>query len=100
MCLFACLALMLLPQPHDALLIAFGCGVTADALAHDVDLERIDTVDISKGAFDLADDYRGPGYSNSLRDPRLTAIVQGGPLFLQADPRRSAISTREPPPPT
>ena len=32
--LFAYLPLMLHPQPQDALLIAFGCGVTADALAH------------------------------------------------------------------
>src|SRR5438132_1120693 len=62
--LFAYLPLVLHPQPQDALLIAFGCGVTADALAHDVDLERIDIVDISKEAFDLADDYRGAGYSN------------------------------------
>src|SRR5260370_15295634 len=99
MCLFACLALMLLPQPHDALLIAFGCGVTADALAHDVDLERIDTVDISKEAFDLADDYRRACYSNSLRDPRVTAIVQDGPFFLQASPRRYGIITRATPPP-
>src|SRR4029077_12437654 len=46
------------PQPQDALLIAFGCGVTADALTHDVDLKHIDIVDISKEAFALADDYR------------------------------------------
>ncbi len=97
--LFAYLPLMLHPQPQDALLIAFGCGVTADALAHDVDLERIDIVDISKEAFDLADDYRGAGYSNSLRDPRVTGIVQDGRFFLQASPRRYDIITGEPPPP-
>ncbi len=97
--LFAYLPLMLHPQPQDALLIAFGCGVTADALTHDVDLERIDIVDISKEAFDLADDYRGAGYSNSLRDPRVTGIVQDGRFFLQASPRRYDIITGEPPPP-
>ena len=97
--LFAYLPLVLHPQPQDALLIAFGCGVTADALAHDVDLERIDIVDISKEAFDLADDYRGAGYSNSLRDPRANAIVQDGRFFLQASPRRYDIITGEPPPP-
>src|SRR5438309_2460441 len=97
--LFAYLPLVLHPQPQDALLIAFGCGVTADALVHDVDLERIDIVDISKEAFDLADDYRGAGYSNSLRDPRANAIVQDGRFFLQASPRRYDIITGEPPPP-
>jgi spermidine synthase len=97
--LFVYLPLALHPQPEDALLIAFGCGVTADALAHDVDLTRIDIVDISKEAFDLADDYRGAGYSNSLRDPRVTAIVQDGRFFLQASPQRYDIITGEPPPP-
>ncbi len=97
--LFAYLPSALHPQPQDALLIAFGCGVTADALAHDVDLKHIDIVDISKEAFDLADDYREAGYSNSLRDPRATAIVQDGRFFLQASPQRYDIITGEPPPP-
>jgi predicted membrane-bound spermidine synthase len=97
--LFAYLPAALHPQPEDALLIAFGCGVTADALTHDVDLKHIDIVDISKEAFALSDDYRGAGYSNSLRDPRVTAIVQDGRFFLQASPQRYDIITGEPPPP-
>src|SRR5438552_7719232 len=97
--LFAYLPSALHPQPEDALLIAFGCGVTADALTHDVDLKHIDIVDISKEAFDLANDYREAGYSNSLRDPRVTAIVQDGRFFLQASPQRYDIITGEPPPP-
>jgi hypothetical protein len=97
--LFAYLPSALHPNPQDALLIAFGCGVTADALAHDVDLNHIDIVDISREAFALADDYRGAGYSNSLRDPRVSAIVQDGRFFLQASPRRYDIITGEPPPP-
>jgi spermidine synthase len=97
--LFAYLATILHSHPHDALLIAFGCGVTADALTHDVDLERIDVVDISKEAFALADDYRSAGYSDALRDPRVKAIVQDGRFFLQASPKRYDIITGEPPPP-
>ena len=97
--LFAYLPLALHPQPEDALLIAFGCGVTADALAHGVDLKHIDIVDISKEAFDLADDYRGASYSNALRDPRVTEIVQDGRFFMQASPQRYDIITGEPPPP-
>src|SRR5207248_11423430 len=45
--LFASLPSALPPKPQDALLIAFGCGVTADALMRDVDLNYIDIVDIS-----------------------------------------------------
>src|SRR6202011_6136454 len=82
--LFAYLPLTLNPQPQNALLIAFGCGVTANALTQDVDLKRIDVVDISKEAFALADDYRNAGYSNALRDPRVSAPVQAGRFFLQA----------------
>src|SRR5262249_42671580 len=87
------------PQPQNALLIAFGCGVTANALAQDVDLKRIDIVDISKEAFALSADYRDAGYTNALRDPRTIAIVQDGRFFLQASPQRYDIITGEPPPP-
>src|SRR2546423_10324345 len=97
--LFAYLPLTFESQPKNALLIAFGCGVTADALTHDVDLQHIDMVDISKEAFALADDYRGSGYTNALRDPRVNAIVQDGRFFLQASPQRYDIITGEPPPP-
>src|SRR5439155_15078728 len=54
---------------------------------------------ISREAFALADDYRAAGYSNSLRDPRVTAIVQDGRFFLEASPKRYDIITGEPPPP-
>ncbi len=97
--LFAYLPLALRPESQNGLLIAYGCGVTADALVHDVDLKHIDVVDISKEVFDLADDYRGAGYSNPLRDSRVTAIVQDGRFFLQASPYRYDIITGEPPPP-
>ena len=97
--LFAYLPLTLHPQPRNALLIAFGCGVTANALIQDVDLQHIDAVDISKEAFALADDYRGAGYTNALRDSRVNAVVQDGRFFLQASPQRYDVITGEPPPP-
>ena len=96
---FAYLPVALHPNARDALLIAYGCGVTADALTHDVDLQHIDVVDISKEVFALADDYRDAGYSNPLRDSRVNAIVQDGRFFLQATPKRYDIITGEPPPP-
>src|SRR6202011_641173 len=54
--LFAYLPMALHPQARNALLIAYGCGVTADALTHDVDLRRIDLVDISKEVFARSED--------------------------------------------
>ena len=97
--LFAYLPLTLRPQPHNALLIAFGCGVTANALTQDADLQHIDVVDISKEAFALADDYKEAGYSDALRDSRVNAIVQDGRFFLEATPQRYDVITGEPPPP-
>jgi predicted membrane-bound spermidine synthase len=96
---FAYLPIALDPHARTALLIAYGCGVTADALTHDVDLQHIDVVDISKEVFALADDYREAGYSNPLRNPRVNTVVQDGRFFLEASPNRYDIITGEPPPP-
>lgn len=96
---FAYLPMALNSQARDALLIAYGCGVTADALTHNLDLQSIDVVDISRDVYVLSGDYRDVGYSNPLRDRRVTAIIQDGRFFLQASPKRYDIITGEPPPP-
>ena len=97
--LFAYLPLTLRPESEEALLICFGCGMTADALLHDPHLKRVDIVDISKEVFDLAQDYTGLNYSNPLRDRRVTTYLQDGRFFLQASSRQYDVITGEPPPP-
>lgn len=97
--LFAYLPLAFHPESQDALLICYGCGVTADALVRGARLKHIDVVDISKEVLDLADSYTGINYANPLRDPRVTSVVQDGRFFLQASPRQYDIITGEPPPP-
>src|SRR5437764_6335625 len=97
--LFAYLPLALHPESEDALLICYGCGVTADALTHESRLKRIDIVDISREVFDLAPFYSGPYSANPLRDPRVITFVQDGRFFLQGSPRQYDIITGEPPPP-
>ena len=92
--LFAYLPLALRPEAKDALLICYGCGVTADALLHGPNIKRLDIVDISKEVFRLADFYSGINYSNPLRDPRVRAIVQDGRFFLQAAPQQVPILSR------
>src|SRR5947208_11157025 len=96
--LFAYLPLALRPESENALLVGYGVGVTADAFTRDSHLKHLDIVDISKEVFDLASSYSGPGYSNPLRDPRVTTFVQDGRFFLQASPQRYDIITGEPPP--
>jgi predicted membrane-bound spermidine synthase len=96
--LFAYLPLVLRPQSEDALLICYGVGVTADAFVRDRQLKHLDVVDISKEVFDLADSYSGAGYSNPLRDGRVTTFVQDGRFFLQSCPKQYDIITGEPPP--
>src|SRR5436190_6820822 len=96
--LFAYLPLALRPDSENDLLVGYGVGVTADAFTRDARLKHLDIVDISKEVFDLTDFYTGPGYSNPLRDPRVTTFVQDGRFFLQACPASYDIITGEPPP--
>jgi spermidine synthase len=96
--LFAYLPLALRPETENALLICYGMGVTADAFTRDRHLKHLDVVDISKEVFELATSYSGIGYSNPLRDPRVTTFVQDGRFFLQASPETYDIITGEPPP--
>lgn len=96
--LFAYLPLTLRPASEDALLLGYGVGVTADAFTHDPQLQHLDIVDIAQEVFDLAPFYAGPGYSNPLRDPRVTTFVQDGRFYLQASPKHYDIITGEPPP--
>lgn len=96
--LFAYLPLALRPESENALLVGYGVGVTADAFTRDLRLKHLDIVDISEEVFELGDFYTGPGYSNPLRDPRVTTFVQDGRFFLQTCPESYDIITGEPPP--
>lgn len=96
--MFAYLPLALRPESEDALLVGYGVGVTADALTHSRHLRHLDVVDISQEVFNLAESYAGPSYSNPLRDPRVTTMVQDGRFYLQASPKSYDIITGEPPP--
>ena len=96
--LFAYLPLAMRPQSEDVLLICYGVGVTADAFVRDRQLKHLDVVDISNEVFNLADSYSGAGFSNPLRDPRVTGFVQDGRFFLQSCPKRYDVISGEPPP--
>lgn len=95
--MFAYIPLALRPDSKDALLICYGCGVTADALCHAAGLRHIDVVDISKEVLSLAGDYST--YPNPLQDARVRTFVQDGRFFLQASAKTYDVITGEPPPP-
>ncbi len=96
---FAYLPLALRPEAKDALLICYGCGVTADALVHASGIKHVDLVDISREVLTLANFYTGASHSRALEDPRVTKFIQDGRFFLQVTPRYYDIITGEPPPP-
>ena len=97
--LFAYLPLAFRPESEDVLLVCYGCGVTADAFLHGLNVKRLDVVDTSKETLVLADFYSGINYTNPLRDPRVRPFVQDGRFFLQTSPRQYDIISGEPPPP-
>lgn len=87
------------PQARRALLISYGSGATAQALAHTRSLERIDVVDISRGILELSDIVYPKAGDHPLRDPRVRVHVEDGRFFLLTRDERYDLITSEPPPP-
>lgn len=87
------------PNLKKALLIAYGVGNTAKALADSPDLSSIDVVDISRDVLDSASVIYPKDTENPLRDPRVKIHVEDGRQFLQATDERFDLITSEPPPP-
>ena len=87
------------PGPRNALLISYGVGSTAKALADTRELERIDVVDISRDILELGAIVHPDPRENPLRDPRVRVHVEDGRHFLQTSRERYDLITGEPPPP-
>jgi spermidine synthase len=96
--LYVYLPVALHPAPRDALLISYGVGSTARALADTAALRTIDVVDISKDILSMSA-IPQPGEADPLRDPRVRVHVEDGRYFLQATANRYDLITAEPPPP-
>jgi predicted membrane-bound spermidine synthase len=92
-------ALAVHPGAERALLLCYGVGNTAKALADSRGLRTIDVVDISRDVIALAHvPYPAP-LVPPLDDPRMHVHVEDGRFFLQTTPRRFDLITAEPPPP-
>ena len=97
--LFAYLPVALHPAPRHALLISYGVGSTARALADTRELERIDVVDISREILESSSVVFPNPATNPLLDPRVRVHVEDGRYFLQTTQELFDLITAEPPPP-
>ncbi len=97
--LFAYVPAALHPGIESALLICFGVGSTAGAIADLPDAKRIDIVDVSRDVLEMSDAVYPDRRSHPLRDSRVSVHVEDGRFFLQHTRRRYDLITGEPPPP-
>ena len=96
--LFVYWPLALRPDSRRALLICYGVGNTARALADSPGLTSIDVVDISPETLEMGAIVFPPG-DHPLADPRVRVHVEDGRFFLLSTDRRFDLITAEPPPP-
>ena len=96
---FVYLPVALHERPRDALLISYGLGQTARALADTAELERIDVVDISPDIVSTSSRVFARPEDDPLVDPRVEVFLEDGRFFLQTSGRSYDLITAEPPPP-
>jgi predicted membrane-bound spermidine synthase len=96
--MFARWATAVRPEASKALLISYGLGETARALADSPGLQSIDVVDISRDVLEMGRVVFPPG-RDPLDDPRVRVHVEDGRFFLLTTRERYDIITAEPPPP-
>jgi hypothetical protein len=87
------------PGIEKALLISYGAGTTARALADTEALKSIDVVDISREILGTAPLLFPPPQKTPLQDPRVRVHVEDGRFFLAVTRDRFDLITAEPPPP-
>jgi spermidine synthase/tetratricopeptide (TPR) repeat protein len=85
------------PEPRASLLICFGAGNTASAMAQHSTLERIDVVDLSRNIMETAPEFE---FLNErvYEDPRVRMIHDDGRNYLNVTDQRYDLVTSEPPP--
>jgi spermidine synthase len=97
--LFAFLPAALHPRIERVLVICFGVGSTASAVADLPEVKAVDVVDVSRDILEMSDIVHPDAARHPLRDPRVAAHVEDGRFFLQTTARRYDLITGEPPPP-
>jgi spermidine synthase len=85
-------------EPKDVLLICYGVGNTAAAIATHESVQRIDVVELSRNVIATAPEF-AQWNRNVHLDPRVRFIHDDGRNFLKISDRRYDLITSEPPPP-
>ncbi|MCP4157431.1 MAG: spermidine synthase [bacterium] len=83
----------------NALLICYGCGLTAKALTDTQSLERIDIVDISRDIVEQSRVVFPDPKENPAENPRVNIHIEDGRFYLLSTKRTFDLITAEPPPP-
>jgi len=97
--LYVYLPVAMHPKIENALLISYGVGVTAKALADTPEIKTIDVVDISADTLALSDIVYPDPATHPLKDPRVSVHVEDGRYFLETTEKTFDLITGEPPPP-
>lgn len=85
-------------NPTKALLICFGVGNTASAIAAHDTIASIDVVDLNRRVFETAPEFSDTNYE-VYNDPRVRLIVDDGRAYLPSSEEKYDLITSEPPPP-
>jgi spermidine synthase len=96
--LMAHLPLLSQDNPQRALLICYGVGNTASAIAAHSSIRQIDVVDLNYSVFQTAPEFALTN-NDVHRDPRLRMINDDGRGFLRLTDEKYDLITSEPPPP-
>ncbi|MHC4447795.1 MAG: spermine/spermidine synthase domain-containing protein, partial [Planctomycetota bacterium] len=96
--LMAHFPLLAQPDPRRALLIGYGVGATASAIAAHETIESIDVVDLNEKVIETAPEFADVTNAVHL-DPRIRFIIDDGRNFLNLSEGSYDLITSEPPPP-
>ena len=96
--LMAHVPLLLQANPTKALLICFGVGNTAAAIAAHDSIKQIDAVDLNHQVFQTAPEFSDT-HGNVHLDPRIRLINDDGRGYLNLTTEKYDLITSEPPPP-
>lgn len=96
--LMAHVPLLLQANPVRALVICFGIGNTASAIATHGSIRHLDIVDLNRNVFETAPEFASTNLE-VYRDPRVRLINDDGRSFLRLSRDTYDLITSEPPPP-
>jgi predicted membrane-bound spermidine synthase len=98
-CLMGHLPSLLVPNPKNALVICFGCGMTTGALDDQPEFETITCVELSQAVLDAGHLFARS--NGDVKDStRVKFVLADGRNYLARSRQKYDVITFEPPPPT